>query len=573
MITFESIRWKNFLSTGDQWTEIDFCESPSTLIVGSNGAGKSTMLDALCFALFNKPFRKINRGQLVNSINEKGLKVEVCFSIGKDEYRVFRGAKPNLFEVYKNNKMVDQDAAAKDTQKYLEQSVLKLNYKSFTQVVILGSSTFVPFMQLGASVRREVIEDLLDIQIFSNMNSLLKDRVRSAQSQSNDCGHMLRLTKEKVESQQKLLDSLKEVNHNRQEEKRNRYNKNSKSIEEVKSNHIKLKDEILVLEEEVGDVEVQRKFVRKLRQGQADKKSELKLIANNLKFFKSHDQCPTCTQSISTTFKNNQVDTLTGSGTTIATEIEAFTQDITEAVSVITKIEETSAKLYEVRSDATAQEREIVRLEKENLEISKQILELQQSTPNIDQEKETLQGYLAEYKTTEKDCAEVSQKLDEFQVVSSLLKDSGIKSQIIKKYVPIFNQLINKYLSSMEFFVNFTLDEEFNEVIKSRFRDEFSYASFSEGEKQKIDLALLFTWREVARMKNSVATNLLILDEVFDSSLDSSGTGELLQILKSLGDGTNVFVISHKGDILVDKFLRTLKFEKVNDFSKMSDES
>ena len=573
MITFETIRWKNFLSTGDQWTEIDFCESPSTLIVGSNGAGKSTMLDALCFALFNKPFRKINRGQLVNSINEKGLKVEVCFSIGKDEYRVFRGAKPNLFEVYKNNKMVDQDAAAKDTQKYLEQSVLKLNYKSFTQVVILGSSTFVPFMQLGASVRREVIEDLLDIQIFSNMNSLLKDRVRSAQSQSNDCGHMLRLTKEKVESQQKLLDSLKEVNHNRQEEKRKRYNKNSKSIEEVKSNHIKLKDEILVLEEEVGDVEVQRKFVRKLRQGQADKKSELKLIANNLKFFKSHDQCPTCTQSISTTFKTNQVDTLTGSGTTLATEIEAFTQDITEAVSVITKIEETSAKLYEVRSDATAQERELVRLEKENLEISKQILELQQSTPNIDQEKETLQGYLAEYKTTEKDCAEVSQKLDEFQVVSSLLKDSGIKSQIIKKYVPIFNQLINKYLSSMEFFVNFTLDEEFNEVIKSRFRDEFSYASFSEGEKQKIDLALLFTWREVARMKNSVATNLLILDEVFDSSLDSSGTGELLQILKSLGNGTNVFVISHKGDILVDKFLRTLKFEKVNDFSKMSDES
>ena len=573
MITFETIRWKNFLSTGDQWTEIDFCESPSTLIVGSNGAGKSTMLDALCFALFNKPFRKINRGQLVNSINEKGLKVEVCFSIGKDEYRVFRGAKPNLFEVYKNNKMVDQDAAAKDTQKYLEQSVLKLNYKSFTQVVILGSSTFVPFMQLGASVRREVIEDLLDIQIFSNMNSLLKDRVRSAQSQSNDCGHMLRLTKEKVESQQKLLDSLKEVNHNRQEEKRKRYNKNSKSIEEVKSNHIKLQDEILVLQEEVGDVEVQRKFVRKLRQGQADKKSELKLIANNLKFFKSHDVCPTCTQNISSAFKTDQVDTLTDSGKVLATEIESFTQDISEAVNVIAKIEETSAKLYEVRSDATAQEREIVRLEKENIEISKQILELQQSTPNIDQEKETLQGYLAEYKTTEKDCAEVSQKLDEFQVVSSLLKDSGIKSQIIKKYVPIFNQLINKYLQSMEFFVNFTLDEEFNEVIKSRFRDEFSYASFSEGEKQKIDLALLFTWREVARMKNSVATNLLILDEVFDSSLDSSGTGELLQILRSLGDGTNVFVISHKGDILVDKFLRTLKFEKVNDFSKMSDES
>ena len=573
MITFESIRWKNFLSTGDQWTEIDFCESPSTLIVGSNGAGKSTMLDALCFALFNKPFRKINRGQLVNSINEKGLKVEVCFSIGKDEYRVFRGAKPNIFEVYKNNKMVDQDAAAKDTQKYLEQSVLKLNYKSFTQVVILGSSTFVPFMQLGASVRREVIEDLLDIQIFSNMNSLLKDRVRSAQSRSKDCGHVLRLTKEKVESQQKLLDSLQEVNHNRQEEKRNRYDKNCKSIKEVKANHIKLQEQISTLKEEVGDVEQQKKFVRKLRQGQADKKSELKLIANNLKFFKSHDVCPTCTQNISSAFKTDQVDSLTDTGKTLATEIEAFSQDITEAVEVVTKIEEVSSKLYEVRSDATAHDREIVRLEKENLEISKQISELQQSTPNIDQENKTLKDYVSEYKKTEKDCAVVSQQLDEFQVVSSLLKDSGIKSQIIKKYIPIFNQLINKYLQSMEFFVNFTLDEEFNEVIKSRFRDEFSYASFSEGEKQKIDLALLFTWREVARMKNSVATNLLILDEVFDSSLDSNGTGELLQILRSLGNGTNVFVISHKGDILVDKFLRTLKFEKVNDFSKMSDES
>ena len=573
MIVFDKIRWKNFLSTGNSFTEVNITDSQSHLVVGANGAGKSTMLDALCFVLFNRPFRKISKSQLVNSINERETAVEIEFKIGGVNYKVIRGIKPNVFEIYRNGQLLDQDAASKDQQKYLEQSILKFNFKSFTQVVILGSSTFVPFMQLGASVRREVIEDLLDIQIFSNMNSLLKDRVRSAQTQSNDCGHVLRLTKEKVESQQKLLDSLKKVNYNRQEEKRKRYDKNAKSIEEVKSNHIKLQDEILVLQEEVGDVELQRKFVRKLRQGQADKKSELKLIANNLKFFKSHDVCPTCTQNISSTFKTDQVDTLTSSGNIIATEIESFTQDISEAVNVITKIEETSAKLYEVRSDATAQEREVVRLEKENLEISKQILELQQSTPNIDQEKETLQGYLAEYKTTEKDCAEVSQQLDEFQVVSSLLKDSGIKSQIIKKYVPIFNQLINKYLQSMEFFVNFTLDEEFNEVIKSRFRDEFSYASFSEGEKQKIDLALLFTWREVARMKNSVATNLLILDEVFDSSLDSSGTGELLQILKSLGDGTNVFVISHKGDILVDKFLRTLKFEKVNDFSKMSDES
>jgi len=573
MIIFETIRWKNFLSTGDQWTEINFCESPSTLIIGNNGAGKSTMLDALCFALFGKAFRKINKPQLVNSINEKGTKVEVTFSIGKDDYRVFRGIKPNVFELYKNNKLVDQDAATKDTQKYLEQSVLKLNFKSFTQVVILGSSTFVPFMQLPAAHRREVIEDLLDIQIFSNMNSLLKDRIRSAQSQSIDCGHMLRLTKEKVDSQKKLIDSLKEVNQNRQEEKQKKYNKNSERIKELQEQHKLKKEETLILEEQMGDIEPQKKFVRKLRQSQADKKSELKLIAKDLKFFKEHDICPTCSQNIDGLFKQDKVSTMSSAGKLLATEIEAFTKDISEAVEVVTKMEETSAKLYELRSDTTAFEREIVRVEMENLQIVKEITELQQSTPNIDQEKEILQGYQSEYNLTEKDCSSVSQQLDEYQVVSSLLKDSGIKSQIIKKYIPIFNQLINKYLQSMDFFVNFTLDEEFNEVIKSRFRDEFSYASFSEGEKQKIDLALLFTWREVARMKNSVATNLLILDEVFDSSLDASGTGELLQILRSLGKGTNLFVISHKGDILVDKFLRTLRFEKVNDFSKMSDES
>lgn len=573
MITFETIRWKNFLSTGDQWTEIDFCESPSTLIVGENGAGKSTMLDALCFALFNKPFRKVNRGQLVNSINEKGTKVEVTFSIGKDDYRVFRGIKPNVFELYKNNKLVDQDAAAKDTQKYLEQSVLKLNFKSFTQVVILGSSTFVPFMQLAAAHRREVIEDLLDINIFSNMNALLKDRVRTAQSQSIDCGHMLRLTKEKVDSQQKLIDSLTEVNQNRQEEKQEKYNKNSERIKGLQEKHKLKKEETLCLEEQMGDIEPQKKFVRKLRQSQSDKKSELKLIAKDLKFFKEHDTCPTCSQDIGGLFKQEKVSTMSKSGKLLAKEIEAFTKDIDEAVEVVTKMEDTSAKLYELRSDTTAVEREIVRVEMENLQIAKEITELQQSTPNIDQEKEILQGYQSEYSVTEKDCSAVSQQLDEFQVVASLLKDSGIKRQIIKKYVPIFNQLINKYLQSMDFFVNYTLDEEFNEVIKSRFRDEFSYASFSEGEKQKIDLALLFTWREVARMKNSVATNLLILDEVFDSSLDASATGELLSILRSLGTGTNVFVISHKGDILVDKFLRTIRFEKVNDFSKMSDDS
>lgn len=573
MIIFESIRWKNFLSTGDQWTEINLCDSPSNLIVGSNGAGKSTLLDALCFVLFNKPFRKINKPQLVNSINEKETKVEVRFSIGKDEYRVFRGIKPNVFEVYRNHKLVDQDAAAKDTQKYLEQSVLKLNFKSFTQVVILGSSTFVPFMQLAAHHRREVIEDLLDINIFSSMNSLLKDRIRESQSQSSDCDHLLKFNGERVSAQEKLLQTLKDTNTVRVEEKRKKYAENVTLMQDVTTQKSNVENAIKNVESSMGDYDSAMKTVSSLRQGQADKKSELKLISKELKFYKEHDECPTCQQHIDKDFKFAMIGNKTGRGKIVAEVIMQFNTDIDQASAIVSAISEQSMKLKELRSDLSTIDRDYVRLEFENLRIQDEIAKLQSSTPNIDIEEETLFAIQKEYDQTKNDCANVSKTLDEYEVVSRLLKDSGIKSQIIKKYIPVFNQLINKYLQSMDFFVNFTLDEEFNEVIKSRFRDDFSYASFSEGEKQKIDLALLFTWREIARMKNSVATNLLILDEVFDSSLDTSGTNELLQILRNLGNDTNVFVISHKGEILVDKFLRTIKFEKINDFSHMSDDS
>ena len=573
MIIFESIRWKNFLSTGDQWTEIDLNEYSSTLIVGTNGAGKSTMLDALCFGLFNKPFRKINRGQLVNSINEKSTKVEVCFSIGKDEYRVFRGIKPNVFELYKNNKLVDQDAAAKDTQKYLEQSVLKLNFKSFTQVVILGSSTFVPFMQLPAAHRREVIEDLLDINIFSNMNQLLKDRVRTAQSQSNDCTHLLNIAEERVESQERLINSLTQVNTSRQQEKEDKIKTNLESIESVKAEKEKYELQLIKEESNLVGVDNHKELLISLRQTQSDTNSELKSAAKELKFFKTHDECPTCSQEIEKAFKNAVIGGLEGKGKKLTKEMKSLTEQINDTVTVIEQMDAISKQCFETRNKITRSDREIVRLEFENLNLKDELLKLQTDTPNMDKEKESLVSFQNDLETTKTDCGKISQTLDEYRVVSNLLKDSGIKSQIIKKYVPIFNNLINKYLHSMDFFVNFTLDEEFGEVIKSRFRDEFSYSSFSEGEKQKIDLALLFTWREVARMKNSVATNLLILDEVFDSSLDASATGELLSILRSLGNDANVFVISHKGDILVDKFLRTIKFEKVNDFSKMSDDS
>ena len=573
MILFESIRWKNFLSTGDQWTEINLSESPSTLIVGQNGAGKSTILDVLCFALFNKPFRKINKPQLVNTINEKGLSVEIFFSVGRDAYKVFRGIKPNIFEIYKNNKLVDQDAASKDTQKYLEQNVLKLNYKSFTQVVILGSSTFVPFMQLPAAHRREVIEDLLDIGIFSNMNTLLKDKLRVAQSQSRDCDHLLMLAEGKVSAQTKLITSLEEVNQNRQEEKQKKYDENLSLMKRVHEDKCIVEKDIEDTESKIGDYDAAAKTLSSFRQGQADKKSELKLIAKDLKFFKGHDVCPTCTQDISNDFKENQINSLVRAGKTLTKEIESFNKDVVEASNIVTEISNQSLKLKELTSNLSSLDRDYLRLEFDNLRINDEILKLQKDTPSIDKETNYLKEVEDEYVKTQTDCSNISRTIDEYQVVSSLLKDSGIKSQIIKKYIPIFNQLINKYLQSMDFYVNFTLDEEFNEVIKSRFRDEFSYASFSEGEKQKIDLALLFTWREVARMKNSVATNLLILDEVFDSSLDAEGTNELLKILRSLGKDSNVFVISHKGEILVDKFLRTLKFEKVNDFSKLSDDS
>ena len=573
MIVFEKIKWKNFLSTGDQWSEIDFTDSSSTLIIGLNGAGKSTVLDALCFALFNKPFRKIKRGQLVNSINEKSTKVELEFSIGKDDYRIFRGIKPNVFELYHNNKLIDQDAAVKDTQKYLEQTILKLNFKSFTQVVILGSSTFVPFMQLSAPHRREVIEDLLDINIFSNMNHLLKDRVRSANSQNKDCAHMLRLAKEKVESQQKLLNSLTAVNQTRQDEKQLKITQNDALIKGLEKEREKNKLELDKLQEELDNVDDQRAVISDLESNKAEINAELKHAKKDIKFLETHDECPTCTQIIDDDFKIGRVSMLQTKGAKLAKDFNNLKLEIKDLLEVVKRADDISMQCHSVRTDVHNSDRDILRLEKENLQINQELIELQTNTPNIEKETETLVKFNKELGITEKNCGKISETLDEYFIVANLLKDSGIKSQIIKRYVPIFNNLINKYLHSMDFFVNFTLDENFNEIIKSRFRDEFCYSSFSEGEKQKIDLALLFTWREIARMKNSIATNLLILDEVFDSSLDADGTTELLKILRSFGNDSNVFVISHKGEILVDKFLRTIKFEKINDFSKMSEDS
>ena len=538
MITFEKIRWKNFLSTGNTFTEVTLNGARSHLIIGANGAGKSTMLDALCFGLFNKPFRKISISQLVNSINETELVVEIEFSIGSVHYKVKRGRKPNVFEIYRNGKLLDQDAATKDSQKYLEHSVLKLNFKSFTQVVILGSSTFVPFMQLGASVRREVIEDILDIQIFSRMNNILKDKVRDVRE--NQIEAEGKLTKEKA-----VLTLEEQYFEERKKEK-------GKRIGEIDARMYECHDEIEILSRKAKDLgEVKAKY-DEMKDMRVKISHNLDKAKSDLKLYWENDTCPTCNQ-----------------------EIQDKTQMISNAQEREKKFIEGLKVITDALNRGHKQVKQLQGYADEISQINYELKSLQQEQNILLQQEQNysktdLDKYRDSVDKLAQEVATINEESDNLKVVGSLLRDTGIKSKIISKFIPLINQKINKYLQSMDFFVNFTIDEEFKEVIKSRYRDEFSYASFSEGEKQKIDLSVLFTWREIAKMKNSAATNLLILDEVFDSSLDDSSTDELLKILKALDKTVNLFVISHKGELLLDKFDKTLKFEKTNDFSKLA---
>lgn len=567
MIVFERIRWKNFLSTGNQFTEINFLETPSTLIIGNNGAGKSTMLDALCFGLFNKPFRKVTKSQLVNSINERETRVEIEFSIGSVEYKVIRGMKPGLFELYRNDNLIDQDAANRDYQKYLEQSILKLNFKSFTQVVILGSSTFVPFMQLSAPHRREVIEDILDIQVFSHMNMLLKDRVKDNNEALKDCEHELEMAKQAITSQQKTLDKLTEFTDKQKLELQLQIDNNEERMSQIHN-------EVEVLQSEIDSGKTIDKDLKKI---QASYNQTIKImtsidtknkkIQKDIKFFTTNTACPTCAQTISPEHRDEKVEAFSNKGKELSDasiqlaeqlkSIEERTKGIKEKQSILTETQFEIRRLYN----------EETRLLKQNSN-NRKILEIENDNQDIKKEDNLLQELTSNFEDKEEACASVNKDAQDYKLVATLLKDGGIKSKIISKYIPIINQRINKYLSSMDTYINFTLDDQFREIIKSRHRDKFSYSSFSEGEKQKIDLSLLFTWRHIAKIKNSITTNLLILDEVFDSSLDTSATEELLKILKELQDTTNMFIISHKGDILLDKFDRTIKFDKSSEFSK-----
>jgi len=571
MITFNTIRWKNFLSTGNQFTQLDLDTSPSTLVQGSNGAGKSTLLDAICFVLFNKPFRKINKPQLVNSINEKECVVEIKFTIGNVVWRINRGIKPNKFEIYRDDVFVDQVAAASDQQKWLEQNVLKMNYKSFTQVVILGSSTFVPFMQLTPAYRREIIEDILDIQIFSTMNVLLKDRLRQVLEKQKECGYELKAAETKVRMQEDHIRNSQTTNVGEIDLK-------IKDISVLEEEVFEYTRDINIFEAENLDIHTEIVDIKNLQKDLKNANAILNKLQNrfyytqkDIAFFTENDTCPTCDQIIDSEFKDRKLSDLRNNSEQFDTGCIKLQQKIISTNDQLEVLIKRENKLKDNIHNISRLRDRISRNEKSISKIQLEIQRLDES-PDIAKMQGKLEVYREEQSEIEERCAQVSKTRVEYEVIANLLKDNGIKSQIIKKYIPVINKLINKYLTSMDFYVNFTLDEEFDEVIKSRYRDEFSYASFSEGEKQKIDLALLFTWREIARMKSSVSTNLLILDEVFDSSLDTSGTEELLKILKNLDSSTNTFVISHKGEILIDKFEKNIRFDKISDFSKIVEE-
>lgn len=569
MIYFKKIRWKNFLSTGNTWTEIDFTLHKSTLIVGENGAGKSTILDALCFALYGKPFRKINKPQLINSINGKNLEVELHFSIGKREYKVRRGMKPSVFEILQDDKPINQDAEARDYQEMFERSILKLSHKSFSQIVILGSAAFVPFMQLSAQHRRDVIEDLLDIQIFSIMNTLLKGKLTSNRDTMIETDLHIKSTADKVELLKKHINTLKQNNDELITQKQEQINAISTEIDLANSAIIKLQAEIEELHTSISDQAKVRARLEKILELSRRVDSRLERIQKETNFFTAHSDCPTCRQGIDDKHKTQ----ILAEGDRQISEIQSGKQKMEEELaSITTRINVIS----DIQTSITAKNAEVAEFSIENRtralfieDIKAEIVKLQSSNKQIEDNSTELseaKKSLSDYIAKKEALVNEKQVLD---IANTLLKDTGIKTKIIKQYVPIMNKLINKYLASMDFFVNFELNESFEETIKSRFRDEFSYESFSEGEKSRIDLALLFTWRAVAKLRNSASTNLLILDEVFDSSMDVQGSDELMKILQTLAGDTNVFVISHKTDQLVDKFSNVIRFEKHKNFSRI----
>ena len=564
------VRWKNFLSTGNTFTEVNLQKSKSTLVVGTNGAGKSTMLDAICYALYGKPFRKISKPQLVNTINKKGAEVEVEFSIGKHDYLIRRGQKPIFLEVYQNGKMINQDAAVKDYQEQIEKHILKLNFKSFSQVVILGSASFTPFMQLSAMNRREVIEDLLDIQIFSTMNTLLKTKVNDNKALITDNEHNLDICNHKIKLTEDHIKQLEESNEEVIKQKMLKGKEIADNITAEQQKQSNILTRIEELNNSISDLETVRNKQKNIQDAQREVLDSIRRLNQEIKFFHDNDSCPTCLQGIEHDFKENKIyndsEEVQESERRLD-ELEVEYNKITARLDEIAKVQD---QVSECNSEITKSSVFISQWSNNISELKQEIIELKKSNKNITDNNNTIEASRQQLTALESEKEALLEERQVLGVASTLLKDSGIKTKIIKQYIPIMNKLINKYLAAMDFFVQFELDESFNEKIKSRFRDEFSYQSFSEGEKMRIDLALLFTWRAVAKLRNSATTNLLIMDEVFDSSLDGTGTEEFLKILNQLTTDTNVFIISHKGDQLFDKFHSVIKFEKHKNFSRIA---
>ena len=559
MIIFEKIRWKNFLSTGNVFSEIDFTVGRTNLIVGSNGAGKSTILDALTFSLFARPFRKISKSMLINSINEKDCVVEIEFSIGKSEYKIVRGMKPNKFEIYHNGVLWDKESSVNEQQKNFENSVLKMNYKSFTQIVVLGSSTFVPFMKLSVPQRREIIEDILDIQVFSTMNLLLKDRVKENNIEIQEVNYQVDLLKDKIELQKQHMLTLEK----RTEED---VKKKQKQIDEYVTTETHGTEEVLILTQQIERL---NKEMKEYSKSSANLK-KLNTCEKDHKFFQENDVCPTCSQELEKEF----VATMTGELETKIKNTSNGKQELMEAIAGeeerFEKFTELSTEVNNINTTISQTNFQLMTIRKQVTSIENEIKELEGSNPDKKAEYTKLETFIKSKKDYTSQSADLKKDRDVLTTASQLLKDNGIKTRIIKTYLPTMNKLINDFLQRMEFYVNFTLDENFEEIIKSRYRDIFSYDSFSEGEKARIDIALLLTWRSIAKLKNSVDTNLLILDEIFDGSLDQSGTSDLGWILRNFDENTKVFVISHKQG-LDDKFDRTITVNKDKNYSTIEE--
>ena len=567
MIVFKSIEWKNFLSTGNSANKVLLNKSPTTLIIGKNGEGKSTILDALCFALFGKPFRNINKNQLINSINGKNSLTTLEFSIGNKDYKIVRGIKPNVFEIWLDGVMLNQDAASRDYQKVLEQQILRLNYKTFTQVVILGSASFVPFMQLSTNQRRDVIEDILDIRIFSTMNQILKEQAQGTKDEITRIESEINQAKTQVEAQNTIIKTITEAKTTALESILSKISANSAEILSMEGEIATIISEINTLKASIDDKETITEDLDKAKSIKSKLLQKIETCENHSEFFNEHDVCPSCDQTIAEEYKEKIVQELNTKmldNNTKIGELESVLNGLNEKLSEINKV---VGKITEKNIELSTRNSAVSVLNKQIKTLHDEAESTKTDTANIDEEKAKLKS-LAEsalQKLTIKADLQKTKQLEE--VAAILLKDTGIKTAIIKEYLPAMNKLINKYLNAMDTYIHFELDEAFNERIRSRHRDEFTYASFSEGEKMRIDLAILFTWRQIAKMKNSVNTNLLLLDEIFDSSLDTSGTDYFLNLMNQFGDKSNIFVISHKGDQLFDKFRSVVKFEKRNDFS------